>query len=151
MADVRFFQRSGPFQLGLLAEHAGADLSHPAFADLLMHDLATLDTAGPGDISLFSSTSYQQAAASSGAGAIVTTRKLGDLLPDSFCLLYVTDPRLAFTLIGSLFYPRNTREAGIHSTAFIDVRSIVGEGQGSKHSADFSFSQSLSRVSRGRS
>jgi len=128
MADTRFFRRSGPFSLGSIAEHVGAMLSHPALADRCMHDLATLDAAGPDDIGVFSDCAYQRAAASSRAGAIITSRKLGKLMPSSTCLLYVDNPRLALALAGALFYPGSTPNAGIHATAFVDLHSTIGEG-----------------------
>ena len=93
MADTRFFRRSGPFSLGSIAEHVGALLSRPALADRSMHDLATLDAAGPDDISVFSDGAYERAAVSSLAGAMITNRKLGERMPSSTCLLYVNDPR----------------------------------------------------------
>jgi UDP-3-O-[3-hydroxymyristoyl] glucosamine N-acyltransferase len=127
MADTRFFRRSGPFPLGLIAEHVGAHLSNPALADLCMHDLAPLDVAGPNDISLFSSNAYQCAAVSSRAGAMITNRKLGGQMPEATCLLYVADPRLAFALVGALFYPRSTLDSGIHATAVVDARANIGE------------------------
>jgi UDP-3-O-[3-hydroxymyristoyl] glucosamine N-acyltransferase len=128
MADTRFFRRSGPFSLGSIAQHVGASLSRPTLADLSMHDLASLDTAGPSDVSLFSNGAYQGVAASSRAGALITSRKLGGLMPEESCLLYVTDPRLAFALVGSLFYPARTPDAGIHETAVVASGSTIGEG-----------------------
>lgn len=128
MADTRFFRRSGPFSLGSIAEHVGAMLSRPSFADRSMHDLATLDAAGPHDISVFSNGAYQRAATSSRAGAMITSPKLGALIPPSACLLYVNDPRLALALAGDLFYPGSTPNAGIHPTALVGSHSTIGEG-----------------------
>ena len=93
-----------------------------------MHDLATLDTAGPSDVSLFSDDAYRQAAVSSRAGAMITTEKLGGLMPDGIGLLYVADPRLAFALVSGLFYPRRALEPGIHATAMVDPSAVIGEG-----------------------
>jgi UDP-3-O-[3-hydroxymyristoyl] glucosamine N-acyltransferase len=128
MADRRFFQRNGPFSLGSIAQHVGANLSRPALAELSVHDLATLDTAGPNDVSLFSDGAYRQAAESSRAGAMITTRKLGGLMREGVGLLYVADPRLAFALVSGLFYPVRTPEAGIHATAIVGPRATIGEG-----------------------
>ena len=128
MADRRFFRRSGPFSLASIAQHVGANLSRPALAELPVHDLATLDAAGPNDVSLFSDGAYRQAAASSRAGAMITTRKLGGLVPDEIGLLFVPDPRLAFALVSGLFYPVHTLEPGIHATALVDPCAMIGEG-----------------------
>ena len=128
MADRRFFRRSGPFSLGRIAQHVGADLSRPALAELSVYDLATLEKAGPNDVSLFSDRAYRQAAASSRAGAVITTPKLGGLVPEEIGLLYVADPRLAFALVSGLFYPVHTLEPGIHPSALVDSRALIGEG-----------------------
>lgn len=128
MADTRFLRRRGPFSLGNIAQHVGANLSVPALADNTMHDLATLDVAGPTDVSLFCDGAYQRAAASSRAGAMITTRKLGGLMPEGNCLLYVADPRLAFALVGGLFYPVGALEAGIHEAALVDPSAMIGAG-----------------------
>ena len=127
MADRRFFRRSGPFSLGTIAQHVGAHLSRPALAVLSMHDLATLDTAGPNDVSLFSDGAYRQAAESSRAGAMITTQKLGGMMPEGIGLLYVADPRLAFALVSGLFYPNRTLEPGVHATAIVHPHAEIGE------------------------
>lgn len=128
MADIRFFRRSGPFSLGSIAEHVGAMLSRPSHADRPIHDLATLDAAGPTDVSVFSNGAYQRAALSSLAGAMITNRKLGELMPSGACLLYVDDPRLALARAAALFYPGSTPSAGIHTTALVGPQSTIGEG-----------------------
>jgi UDP-3-O-[3-hydroxymyristoyl] glucosamine N-acyltransferase len=128
MADTRFFRRRGPFSLGSIALHVGANLSAPALAESAMHDLAPLDAAGPTDVSLFCDGAYQSAARGSRAGAMITTRKLGGMMQEGNCLLYVADPRLAFALVGGLFYPAETLEAGIHDTAVVDPCAMIGAG-----------------------
>lgn len=93
-----------------------------------MHDLATLERAGPNDVSLFSDGAYRQAAESSRAGAMITTQRLGGLVPDGVGLLYVADPKLAFALVSGLFYPLRKLEAGIHPTALVHSSASIGEG-----------------------
>src|SRR5882672_6546957 len=105
MANPRFFRRSGPFTLGSIARHVGASLSNTDCAKLLIHDLATLDAAGANDLSLFNESAYREAAALSRAGAMITTPKLGALVPSGVCRVYVANPRLAFARVGHLFYP----------------------------------------------
>jgi UDP-3-O-[3-hydroxymyristoyl] glucosamine N-acyltransferase len=128
VADTRFYRRSGPFSLGSIAEHVGADLSRSALPDLPIYDLATLDTAGVNDLSLFNDGTYRQAAEQSRAGAMITTQKLGALMPAAMCLLYVADPRAAFAYIGHLFYPARALEPGIHPAALVDSRALVADG-----------------------
>lgn len=128
MANTQFFCRSGPFSLGNIAERVGASLSSPASADLPIYDLAPLNTACGTDLSLFSSGAYRQAAQGSRAGAVITTPKLGALMPTDMCLLYVADPHRAFAHIGHLFYPARALEPGVHATASVHPRALIAEG-----------------------
>jgi UDP-3-O-[3-hydroxymyristoyl] glucosamine N-acyltransferase len=128
VADPRFFRRSGPFSLESIAQHVGASLSSSAFAARCIHDVAPLDVAGPRDVSLFSHGDYRTAAVTSRAGAIITNRRLGALMLEGNCLLLVADPRLAFALVGILFYPDQRLAAGIHATALVDCSSSIGDG-----------------------
>jgi UDP-3-O-[3-hydroxymyristoyl] glucosamine N-acyltransferase len=128
MADTRFFRRCGPFSLGNIAEHLGANLSSPVSAELQIHDLATLETAGAHDLSFFNDCAYEKAAAHSRAGAVITTRKLSPLIPPAISVLCVADPRLAFAHAGRLFYPSRALEGGVHPLALVDPRATVGDG-----------------------
>ncbi len=128
MANTRFFRRSGPFTLGSIARHVGANLSNTDCAELPIHDLATLDAAGANDVSLFNDCAYQEAAAVSRAAAMITTPKLGALVPPAMCRLYVADPRLAFARVGHLFYPARALKPGIHATALVHPCALIGEG-----------------------
>jgi UDP-3-O-[3-hydroxymyristoyl] glucosamine N-acyltransferase len=128
VADTRFYNRGGPFSIGQIAQHSGAELSNLIHRDTQIHDLAALDVAGAKDLSIFSDREYQQAASCSSAGAVVTTRNLGRLVPGAMCLLYVANPRLAFARITSLFYPARAVEGGIHPTAVVDPFATLGQG-----------------------
>jgi UDP-3-O-[3-hydroxymyristoyl] glucosamine N-acyltransferase len=59
---------------------------------------------------------------------IVTSRKLSGHDHNGSWLLLVPDPRLAFTQIGHLFYPRDIPAAGIDGTAQIDATASIGAG-----------------------
>jgi hypothetical protein len=59
MADPRFFRRFGPFCLGDIADAVNADLLDPSTKDVMICDIASLDTAGIGDLSFFNHSRYQ--------------------------------------------------------------------------------------------
>jgi UDP-3-O-[3-hydroxymyristoyl] glucosamine N-acyltransferase len=128
VADSRFYHSIGPFSVGAIAQHVGAELSSLTFRDRLIHDLAALDAADTCDLSHFSDRTFRQVAAGSRAGAVITTTKLGPLLPSGTCLLYVADPRLAFARTAQLFYPARAVEVGIHTTAVVDSQATLGQG-----------------------
>ena len=53
MTDDRFFRRSAPIALGEIAAHVGGELLAPAAASFLVRDVAALDCAKAGELSVF--------------------------------------------------------------------------------------------------
>jgi hypothetical protein len=53
LTDDRFFRRSAPIALGEIAAHVGGELVAPATAGFLVRDVAALDCAKTGELSLF--------------------------------------------------------------------------------------------------
>jgi UDP-3-O-[3-hydroxymyristoyl] glucosamine N-acyltransferase len=125
-ADPRFFTRKGPFALGFLAERIGATLALPEFQAVVVADIATLDTARPGEISVYSDARYRDAAAVSQATAIITSPAFAPELPGGAIILLLADPRLGYARVGSLFYPSEDVEAGIDPGARVDPSATVG-------------------------
>ncbi len=128
MADSRFFHRRGPFSLGDIAEQVGAELSTAQAGHLMIRDIAALDDAAPGELSLFYDTRYLRALADTHAGAIVTSRGLARHAPRGSRLLLAAQPRLAYAQIGHLFYPSPAPDAIIDSAARIDPTATIGLG-----------------------
>jgi UDP-3-O-[3-hydroxymyristoyl] glucosamine N-acyltransferase len=128
LADERFFRRNGPIPLGEIALHVGGELSAEAPAAFLIQDVAALDCAESGELSVFSDSKRSSEFATCRASVIVTSRKLGAHDHNGSWLLLVQDPRLAFTQIGHLFYPAYQPEAGIHQGAQIDATASIGAG-----------------------
>lgn len=93
----------------------------------MVHDIATLETAGPEDLCIFSDIKFRDACENCGARVFVTSRKLAQLLPGRPVLL-VDQPRLAAAQISLLFYPPVPFEAGIAAGAHVDPTAKIGEG-----------------------
>ncbi len=140
MPDVRFFNRAGPFPLGVIAALVGAEPLAAGDDATPIHDIAALDCAEASDISVFTDTRYLDALLPTRAGAIIISRKLAHHAPGASRLIFVANPRLAYAQVGLLFYPRPELEPGIdpnarvHSTASlgagsrIDAGAIIGRG-----------------------
>jgi UDP-3-O-[3-hydroxymyristoyl] glucosamine N-acyltransferase len=128
LSDARFFRRSGPYSLSIIAGRIGAALSDGAAPGLMLGDIAALDTAEPGEVSMFSDAKHLDACNASRAGAIVTSRKLAGLVESGTPLLIVGDPRFAFALAGHMFHPRPPLVPGIHKGAHVDPSAVIGEG-----------------------
>jgi UDP-3-O-[3-hydroxymyristoyl] glucosamine N-acyltransferase len=128
MTDDRFFHRAGPFRLDEIAHTIGAELGDSAPADFLVRDVAALDNAEAGDVSLFCDKQYAAAFASTGAGAVVTERRLSGHAHNGAWLLLVANPRLAFAQIGHKFYPPDKPVEGTGMQAQVDPTATLGKG-----------------------
>ena len=128
MTDRRFFRSSGPFSLDCLADRIGAEPPASEAGSILIHDISALESAGPGDLSLYCDARYVTAFLETGASAVVTTRELGRHAPDGSCLLFAAEPKLAFAQIGHLLYPAAEIEPGIHASAQVHPSAVIGRG-----------------------
>jgi UDP-3-O-[3-hydroxymyristoyl] glucosamine N-acyltransferase len=128
MTDDRFFQRAGPFALGEIAGHVGAEIGNEAPADFMVRDVSNLDTAEPGEISLFSDAKYAAAFARTRASVVITDRKLAAHEHNGTWLLLSPNPRLAFAQVGHMFYPAAPLREGLQPTQPLHPRASVGHG-----------------------
>jgi UDP-3-O-[3-hydroxymyristoyl] glucosamine N-acyltransferase len=128
VADNRFFHRSGPFALGEIAAHVGASAPTDADSKIMIQDVASLDCAVQGELTLFSDSKYAAAFAANHASVVVTNSALAEHPHNGSALLIVKDPKLAFAQIGHLFYPPDALAAGIHPSAHIDPTATIGDG-----------------------
>ncbi|MFC3225887.1 UDP-3-O-(3-hydroxymyristoyl)glucosamine N-acyltransferase [Marinibaculum pumilum] len=128
MADPRFFRRSGPFRLQELAEHAGARLLDPAAGEMLIHDVAPLDRAGPEDLTFFDNPAYLGQYRETGAAACVTAEKHAGKAPPGTALLISPAPYGAYARIAQLFYPPPPVMPGRHPSAVVHETALIGEG-----------------------
>jgi hypothetical protein len=128
MADPRFFRRLGPFRLEDIAAEVGAELLDPSTKDVMICDIASLETAGPSELSFFNHAQYLNAFRATQASAVVTTRDLAQNGPSGVCLMSVAEPQLAFARIGLLYYLTGRPESEISADARIDPSVVVGKG-----------------------
>jgi len=128
MTDDRFFDRAGPFPLGDIAAHVGGEMDNQSAADFLIRDVSNLDSADPGEISLYSDAKYAQAFAKTQASVVITDRKLAAHEHNGTWLLLHANPRLAFAQVGHLFYPPAPLVEGLQTPVPIHPTATVGAG-----------------------
>ncbi len=128
MTDDRFFRRAGPFALGEIAAHIGAELCNRSSSDFAVRDVASLETGAPGDISVFSDAKFSTAFAHTGASVVITDHKLGVHEHNGAWLLFAPNPRLAFAQVGHMFYPPDTLVAGVQPLTPVHHTATVGTG-----------------------
>lgn len=127
MADPRFYHRAGPFTLGELADRAEATLAEGADPGRLIHDVASLDEAGPDQITFFDNKRYANQLKESRAGACIIDPASAARAPADMALLLSAKPYRAYALVAGAFYPPPPARPGRHPTAVIDPTASVAE------------------------
>jgi UDP-3-O-[3-hydroxymyristoyl] glucosamine N-acyltransferase len=127
MTDDRFYERSGPFTLAEIAARIGAEVAKGEPTDLRLRDVASLEGAEPGDVSLFSDAKYANAFAVTRASVVITSDKLS-AVPHGVVLLVVPNPRLAFAQVGHIFYPTASLQPGLRAAVPIHPNAKIGAG-----------------------
>jgi UDP-3-O-[3-hydroxymyristoyl] glucosamine N-acyltransferase len=102
-------------KLGQLAEFLGATLR--GAEDKEITGLATLQEAGPGQVSFLANPQYRKFLVDTQAAAVLLKPADADLYAGD--ALLVPDPYLAYARISHLFDPKPKAAAGIHPTAVI--------------------------------
>ncbi|WP_285409695.1 UDP-3-O-(3-hydroxymyristoyl)glucosamine N-acyltransferase [Pseudomonas sp. FR229a] len=108
-------------RLGQLAEHLGATLRGDP--EMQITGLATLQEAGPAQLSFLANPQYRKYLAGSQAAALLL--KQADAEGFAGNALVVPDPYLAYARISHLFDPKPKAAAGIHPTAVIAPDAVV--------------------------
>jgi UDP-3-O-[3-hydroxymyristoyl] glucosamine N-acyltransferase len=113
--------REGPhFTLGQLAEALGGVVEGDH--ERVVSGVATLESAGPHQISFCTDPRYQGAARASGAGAFLAPPEITDL-PGP--VVRTANAPLAFVRLLQLFYPEAPTPPGVHPTAVVAAAASV--------------------------
>ncbi|HZB90217.1 MAG TPA: UDP-3-O-(3-hydroxymyristoyl)glucosamine N-acyltransferase [Stellaceae bacterium] len=128
MADPRFFTVSGPMSAAEIARRTGAVLGGAARADLMLRDVAPLDTAGPEELSFLDNRKYLDQFRATGAGAVFVQSGLAKEAPAGATLLLTEQPYRAYAVAAQAFYPEPPPLPGVASSAVVDPTARLGEG-----------------------
>ncbi|MEH6386883.1 MAG: UDP-3-O-(3-hydroxymyristoyl)glucosamine N-acyltransferase [Pseudomonas profundi] len=110
--------------LARLAEKLGARLV--GNGEKVIHGLATLQDAGPGQLSFLANSRYRKMLGTTGAEAVLL--KEVDAADYAGNALVVDDPYLAYARISHHFDPKPRRAPGIHPSAFVAEDAQVDPG-----------------------
>ena len=126
MADQRFFNRVGPFSLGELVALSDGEINDPDQEDIVIKDIATLESAEAGDLSFLDNMAYLDAFTASEAGAAVVMARHAAKAPQGMALILSEQPYRTFALIAQGFYPRTRPIAGLSDAAIVEAGTVVG-------------------------
>ncbi|GLQ07206.1 UDP-3-O-(3-hydroxymyristoyl)glucosamine N-acyltransferase [Sneathiella chinensis] len=127
MADRDFFDNKGPFPLSKLAELTGSRLEAQPEQDIEIVDVASLDSAGEGQIAFLSNPKYADAFATTKASACIVAEPFVQMAPKGMALLVSDNPYKAYARISALFYPANAGDGSIHPTAVVSPDATIGK------------------------
>ena len=127
MADPRFYDNRGPFNLAGICARLGADPPEDADPALMIVDLAGLEGAGPSHLSFYAGgRDMADAFQASRAGVCLVPQKLsGRQAPSGMILIPVTSVPEAFAAVAALFYPQASQPQWTQSEA-ISVDAKIG-------------------------
>jgi UDP-3-O-[3-hydroxymyristoyl] glucosamine N-acyltransferase len=127
--NPRFFSRSGPYSLAMVAGTAGGisgDL------DLLLKGVAPLQTAGPHEVSFLDNRRYLSALDQTLAGAVIVHPDMAPKVPKASATIVTIEPYAGWARVAALFHPALPVAPGIHpsaivaSGAFVDPSAEIG-------------------------
>lgn len=110
-------------RLGEIARLVGGELNGPA--DLEITGAATVDRAGPHEITFAAEKRYFELARSSKAGCIIVPKDAPELERPT---LRVQNPRYAWAMVLEAFAPKKEHPVGIHPSAVIGPDVKIGKG-----------------------
>lgn len=120
--DPRFFGRTGPHPLAVVAEAAGGAGNG---ADRLLHGVAPLQAAGPAELSFIDNRRYADVLAATRAGAVIVHPDLATRVPSGTAAIVTPEPYAAWARAAALFHPPPPVRPGVHPSAVIAPGAAV--------------------------
>src|SRR3954453_19216827 len=119
LGSARFFRRSGPHSLAVVASAARGVAAE---LELLLEGVAPLQTARANEVSFLDNGRYASALDQTSAGAVIVHPDMVARVPAKTVAIQTIEPYLAWDRVAALFYPLPSVSPGIHPSA------IVAEG-----------------------
>jgi UDP-3-O-[3-hydroxymyristoyl] glucosamine N-acyltransferase len=120
--NARFFCRSGPHTLAVIAKAAGGIVEE---LDLILEGVAPLQTAGPSDVSFLDNRLYAGALDQTLAGAVIVHPDMAARVPAKTVAILTSEPYAGWARVTALFYPVSPVSPGIHPSAVIAEGALV--------------------------
>jgi UDP-3-O-[3-hydroxymyristoyl] glucosamine N-acyltransferase len=120
--NPRFFHRSGPYPLAVVAGTAGGIAEK---LELLLEGVAPLQTAGPSEVSFLDNRRYSSALDQTLAGAVIVHPDMAARVPRKTAAILTTEPYAGWARVAALFYPTPPVRPGIHRSAIVAEGALV--------------------------
>lgn len=127
MADPCFFEKVAGMTLAEIALVGEVTIPVGVDESRVFTDVASIDQAGPTDISWAFIPAMREPLKKTKAGAVIVPEKFLEFVPEGVIALISSDPHRSYGLIASAFYPRKV-EGFISDRAFVHESAQVGAG-----------------------
>ena len=122
--NARFFSRTGPHPLAVVAQAAGSSVRE---LDLLIEGLAPLQTAGPNEVSFLANRRFKSALKQTLAGAVIVHPDMQAWVPTATVPILTTEPHVGWARVAALFHPVAQISPGIHPSAIVAEGAVVDQ------------------------
>jgi UDP-3-O-[3-hydroxymyristoyl] glucosamine N-acyltransferase len=122
MGDARFYARTGPHALALIAMVAKG--TAPAI-EKAFSGVAPLQSAGPDQVSFLDNRRYAEALEKTMAGAVIVHPNMLDRVPATTIPIITTAAYEGWARVAALFHPAPPLCPGVHRSAVIDETACV--------------------------
>ena len=121
--DPRFFSRTGPHALAVVAQAAGGELSGDD--GRMLGGIAPLQLAEGGDVSFLDNRRYADLLATTRAGAVIVHPDMREGVPSGCAAIVTPEPYVGWARVAGLFHPLLPGQPGVHPTAVVDPAAQV--------------------------
>jgi UDP-3-O-[3-hydroxymyristoyl] glucosamine N-acyltransferase len=122
IGNERFFSRSGPHPLAVVAQAACGSVRE---IDLLIEGMAPLQTAGPNEVSFLDNRRYASALKRTLAGAVIVHPDMQAWVPATTVPILTTEPHVGWARVAALFHPVPAGSPGIHPSAVVAESAVI--------------------------
>jgi len=122
IGNARFFSRSGPHPLAVVAQAACGAAPE---LDLLIEGMAPLQVAGPNEVSFLDNRRLASALKKTLAGAVIVHPDMQAWVPAATVSILTTEPHVGWAHVAALFHPVPPVVPGIHPSAIVAEDAMV--------------------------
>jgi UDP-3-O-[3-hydroxymyristoyl] glucosamine N-acyltransferase len=122
IGNARFFSRSGPHPLAIVAQAACGTAPE---LDLLIEGMAPLQVAGPNEVSFLDNRRLASALKQTLAGAVIVHPDMQEWVPAATVSILTTEPHVGWAHVAALFHPVPPVAPGIHPSATVAEGAVV--------------------------
>jgi UDP-3-O-[3-hydroxymyristoyl] glucosamine N-acyltransferase len=127
MNEPFFFDRSSSLTVGEIATLTGAEPAPGARLDHRITSVASLDLAGPHDVTFFDSLKFSDDLSATGAGVCLMDTRYLDRAPHGLSVLKAAKPYQAFVEVARKLFPASLRPSSLFSASGIANGANVHE------------------------